>query len=165
MAIAALYGSWRRSLLSRLFVSSADTQGKPAREQGKRQTRQKQKGKVKDHAGEPTVQPRRGRRPSRKKWVEKKVDSEFDMVIVPPDGISVSGSESDDSDWSIGWFEPHSSQFTDDEEDTFAVLMPCYGSPAPPDAVSRKTFSLNDDHKSPLLDHHGAPSLLTSQNR
>jgi hypothetical protein len=59
------------------------------------------------------------------------MDPEFDLVIVPADGISMSGSDSEDSDWSVGWFEPHHSDFTDNElEDSFAVLVPCYGSPA-----------------------------------
>ncbi|XP_024171879.1 uncharacterized protein LOC112177869 [Rosa chinensis] len=41
----------------------------------------------------------------------------------------VSGSESDDSDWSIGWLEPHGPGFQseDDADDSFAVLVPCYG--------------------------------------
>ncbi|KAF7809391.1 uncharacterized protein G2W53_036134 [Senna tora] len=43
-------------------------------------------------------------------------------------GGCLSGSESDDSDWSIGWLEPHGSEFqSDDESDnSFAVLVPCY---------------------------------------
>ena len=78
-------------------------------------------------------QTRRGRRRrASKKWNQKKTDSEFDLVIVPADGISMSGSDSEDSDWSVGWFEPHHSDFTDNElEDSFAVLVPCYGSPTP----------------------------------
>jgi hypothetical protein len=87
------------------------------------------------------------------------VDSEFDAVIVPSDGVSVSGSDSDHSDWSIGWFEPHSKHFTDDEEDTFAVLMPCYGSPAPPDAASRNSFSPSKGQKPPHLNQHNNQSL------
>lgn len=87
------------------------------------------------------------------------MDSEFDAVIVPSDGVSVSGSDSDHSDWSIGWFEPHSKHFTDDEEDTFAVLMPCYGSPAPPDAASRNSFSPSKDQNPPHLNQHNNQSL------
>jgi hypothetical protein len=82
----------------------------------------------------PDPPPRRRRRPkgSSKKWKhEKRMDSEFDLVIVPSDGISLSGSDSEDSDWSVGWFEPHHSDFThNDLEDSFAVLVPCYGSPS-----------------------------------
>lgn len=52
------------------------------------------------------------------------------MVIVPSDGGGcISGSESDGSDWSIGWLEPHPHDFctSDGEsEDSFAVLVPCY---------------------------------------
>lgn len=79
-------------------------------------------------------QKRRGRRrkvaPKRN---QKTVDPEFDLVIVPADGISMSGSESDVSDWSVGWFEPHHNGFTTENEieDSFAVLVPCYGAPSP----------------------------------
>lgn len=57
------------------------------------------------------------------------IDREYDLVLVPSDGGCLSGSESDDSDWSIGWLEPHASDFLcDDEGETsFAVLVPCYG--------------------------------------
>ncbi|XP_078149761.1 uncharacterized protein LOC144545080 [Carex rostrata] len=62
---------------------------------------------------------------------EKSMDKEHDMVIVPSDGGGcLSGSESDGSDWSIGWLEPHPNDFCnsddDDSEDSFAVLVPCY---------------------------------------
>ncbi|GAB4847217.1 hypothetical protein Ancab_026226 [Ancistrocladus abbreviatus] len=67
----------------------------------------------------------------KKKWQsreERRIDKEHDVVLVPSDGVCFSGSESDDSDWSIGWLEPHGSDFlTDDEtDDSFAVLVPCY---------------------------------------
>jgi hypothetical protein len=75
---------------------------------------------------------RRGRRP--RNWQKRRVDTEFDMVIVPADGISMSGSDSEDSDWSVGWFEPHHADFAADndqlENKSFAVLVPCYGSPS-----------------------------------
>jgi len=60
---------------------------------------------------------------------ERKIDREYDVVLVPSDGGCVSGSESDDSDWSIGWLEPHGPGFQsdDDSEDSYAVLVPCYG--------------------------------------
>ncbi|KAI4337595.1 hypothetical protein L6164_015991 [Bauhinia variegata] len=68
----------------------------------------------------------------KRKWhsrEERKIDREYDVVLVPSDGGCVSGSESDDSDWSIGWLEPHGPGFpTEDEADnSFAVLVPCYG--------------------------------------
>ena len=69
----------------------------------------------------------------KRKWhsrEERKIDREYDVVIVPSDGDCVSGSESDDSDWSIGWLEPHGPGFQsedDDADDSFAVLVPCYG--------------------------------------
>ncbi|KAE9609089.1 hypothetical protein Lal_00020230 [Lupinus albus] len=65
---------------------------------------------------------------------EKKIDREYDVVLVPSDAGYVSGSESDDSDWSIGWLEPHGAEFSsgNDEshemDNSFAVLVPCYGS-------------------------------------
>ncbi|KAJ0096349.1 hypothetical protein Patl1_28329 [Pistacia atlantica] len=72
----------------------------------------------------------------KKKWQSreerKRVDKEYDVVLVPSDGgVCSSGSESDDSDWSIGWLEPHGADFlsdhSDDEsDDSFAVLVPCY---------------------------------------
>ncbi|KAG5543848.1 hypothetical protein RHGRI_016565 [Rhododendron griersonianum] len=68
----------------------------------------------------------------KQKWKsreERKIDRELDVVVLPLDGGCVSGSESDDSDWSIGWLEPHGSEFQsdDDPDDSFAVLVPCYG--------------------------------------
>lgn len=67
----------------------------------------------------------------KKKWQsreERRIDKEYDIVLVPPDGGCLSGSESDDSDVSIGWVEPHGPGFqSDDEPDNgFAVLVPCY---------------------------------------
>ncbi|GMH06287.1 hypothetical protein Nepgr_008127 [Nepenthes gracilis] len=67
-----------------------------------------------------------------KKWQSREerrmIDREYDVVLVPSDGVCLSGSESDDSDWSIGWLEPHGSEFLSDDEtgDSFAVLVPCY---------------------------------------
>ncbi|KAF4380172.1 hypothetical protein G4B88_011246 [Cannabis sativa] len=62
-------------------------------------------------------------------WEERKIDQEYDVVIVQFDGGCVSGSESDNSDWSIGWLEPHGPEFQSDDEvdNSFAVLVPCYG--------------------------------------
>lgn len=71
-----------------------------------------------------------------RKWQSREerkvgIDREYDAVIVPSDGGCLSGSESDDSDWSIGWMEPHAPDFHSEEdedgESTFAVLVPCYG--------------------------------------
>ncbi|KAK4354750.1 hypothetical protein RND71_026944 [Anisodus tanguticus] len=65
----------------------------------------------------------------KRKWEsreERKIDREYDIVLVPSDGGCVTGSESDDSDWSVGWLEPHGPGFQSDD-DSFAVLVPCYG--------------------------------------
>ncbi|CAI8599144.1 unnamed protein product [Vicia faba] len=65
---------------------------------------------------------------------EGKVDKECDFVIVPSDGECISDVESVDSDWSIGWLEPHGKGFSRDDDESnesdnsFAVLVPCYGS-------------------------------------
>ncbi|KAL8096343.1 uncharacterized protein LOC141689251 [Apium graveolens] len=63
---------------------------------------------------------------------QRKAVREYDAVIVPSDGDCSSESESNDSDksdWSIGWLEPHGPNFDSDNEsdDSFAVLVPCYG--------------------------------------
>ncbi|KAK1367016.1 Homeodomain superfamily protein [Heracleum sosnowskyi] len=61
---------------------------------------------------------------------ERKAVRDYDAVIVPSDGGCSSESESEsDSDWSIGWLEPHGHNFDSDNEsdDSFAVLVPCYG--------------------------------------
>lgn len=68
----------------------------------------------------------------KRKWhsrEERKIDREYDLVLVPSDGGCLSGSESDGSDWSIGWLEPHAPDFLSDNEsdNSFAVLVPCYG--------------------------------------
>lgn len=72
-------------------------------------------------------------RKSKRKWKSReerirRIDKEYDVVLVPSDGVCLSGSESDDSDWSIGWLEPHAPDFQSDDEldDSFAVLVPCY---------------------------------------
>lgn len=71
------------------------------------------------------------------KWHSKeegKVDKECDFVIVPSDEGCISDVESVDSDWSIGWLEPHGTGFSRDDDEShesdnsFAVLVPCYGS-------------------------------------
>ncbi|KAG8047174.1 hypothetical protein GUJ93_ZPchr0008g14120 [Zizania palustris] len=54
---------------------------------------------------------------------EARVDREHDMVIVPSDGGGYF-SDSDDSDWSIGWLEPLGPDLHSDG--SFAVLVPCY---------------------------------------
>ncbi|XP_017969393.1 PREDICTED: uncharacterized protein LOC18611459 [Theobroma cacao] len=56
------------------------------------------------------------------------VDKECDIVVVPSDGMHLSGYESDGPEWSIGWEEPHGPGFQGDGEDDggFAVLVPCY---------------------------------------
>ncbi|KAL5221926.1 hypothetical protein ABZP36_026639 [Zizania latifolia] len=58
---------------------------------------------------------------------EARVDREHDMVIVPSDGGGYF-SDSDDSDWSIGWLEPLGPDLHSDghSEGSFAVLVPCF---------------------------------------
>ncbi|GMH24674.1 hypothetical protein Nepgr_026517 [Nepenthes gracilis] len=76
--------------------------------------------------------PSSSQRKIKKKWQSReerrRVDKEYDVVLVPSNGVCLSGSESDDSDWSIGWLEPHGPDFLSDDEtdDSFAVLVPCY---------------------------------------
>ncbi|KAG6702686.1 hypothetical protein I3842_07G047800 [Carya illinoinensis] len=63
----------------------------------------------------------------KRKWQsreQRRIDREFDAEVVPSDGVCLSGSESDDPDWSIGWFEPHGPGFESD--DGLAVLVPSY---------------------------------------
>ncbi|CAI9303060.1 unnamed protein product [Lactuca saligna] len=106
----------------------------------------------------------------KRKWQnrrERKVDKEYDVVLVPSDGGCLSGSESDDSDWSIGWLEPHGAGFysdddddDDDSDDSFAVLVPCYGRGCG-DVVNTKNVS-NDR----FLDHTigQVPDIYSTQN-
>lgn len=77
--------------------------------------------------------PSSSNRKVKKKWKSReernrRIDKEYDVVLVPSDGVCLSGSESDESDWSIGWLEPHAPDFQSDDEanDSFAVLVPCY---------------------------------------
>jgi hypothetical protein len=61
---------------------------------------------------------------------EWRVDKEIDgFVVLAEGGDWTSCSDSDESDWSIGWFERLSSEFSSDNEsdNSFAVLVPCYG--------------------------------------
>ncbi|PKA48879.1 hypothetical protein AXF42_Ash016395 [Apostasia shenzhenica] len=78
---------------------------------------------------------RSSERRMQRKWRSReerrlRIDREYDMVIVPSDGDCLSGSDSDGSDWSVGWMEPHGPDFLTGDGDTetsFAVLVPCYG--------------------------------------
>lgn len=87
----------------------------------------------------PQVRESKSRR-VKKKWhsreerrVDLKIDREYDLVLVNSDCGCLSGSESDDSDWSVGWLEPHAPDFLSDDDEydggeaSFAVLVPCYG--------------------------------------
>ncbi|KAL2504515.1 hypothetical protein Adt_20136 [Abeliophyllum distichum] len=71
-------------------------------------------------------------RKMKRKWTStderKGIDKVYDAVLVPSDGVCLTGSESDDLDWSIGWLEPHAPDFQSDNEadGSFAVLVPCY---------------------------------------
>ncbi|CAI9099590.1 OLC1v1036438C1 [Oldenlandia corymbosa var. corymbosa] len=78
---------------------------------------------------------RRVKKQKQKSLEEKKLEKEHDVVVVPADGFSGSESESDDSDWSIGWLEPHSS--ITESDDSFAVLVPCYGHRSEGDKYSK----------------------------
>ncbi|MFS8010713.1 hypothetical protein Hanom_Chr14g01300241 [Helianthus anomalus] len=80
----------------------------------------------------------------KKKWQSREerkrvMDKEYDVVLVPSDGVCLSASNDDssfDSDWSVEWMEPHAPEFfnSDDEDanagavadNSFAVLVPCY---------------------------------------
>ncbi len=134
ITVVALAGLWRKPTFSDAVLSPAHkvrhTHSFIAR------------GGVKDRAASSASaaawqKQRRARRRVSQKRLQKRTDAEFDLVIVPADGISMSGSDSEDSDWSVGWFEPHHTDFTDNElEDSFAVLVPCYGSPARPSVAA-----------------------------
>lgn len=75
---------------------------------------------------------------------ERRMDKEYDIVLVPSDGVCMSESESDESDWSIGWSEPHAPDFQSDSEteSSFAVLVRCYGRGRSEQAHSSKTHVL-----------------------
>ncbi|KAL9680373.1 hypothetical protein QQ045_018251 [Rhodiola kirilowii] len=56
----------------------------------------------------------------KRKWnsrEERKLDTEKDVVLVPHDGGCIFGSESEDSDWSVGWLEPHGPEFLSYDDD------------------------------------------------
>lgn len=75
-------------------------------------------------------------RKMRRKWHNynngrEMIDEEYDVVVVASDGEGcVSGCESDGCDWSIGWLEPHGGGFSSDnnesDDNSFAVIVPCY---------------------------------------
>ncbi|CAK9169189.1 unnamed protein product [Ilex paraguariensis] len=67
----------------------------------------------------------------KRKWQsreQRRMDKQYDAVLVPSDGVCLSGSDTNESDWSIGWLEPHAPDFQSDDEadNSFAVLVPCY---------------------------------------
>ncbi|KAA8546704.1 hypothetical protein F0562_003065 [Nyssa sinensis] len=76
----------------------------------------------------PSTTTRKVKRKWQSREERKRIDKEYDVVLVPSDGVCLSGSESDDSDWSIGWLEQHAPDFQSDDEadNSFAVLVPCY---------------------------------------
>jgi hypothetical protein len=65
-----------------------------------------------------------------KKMDETRIDKKYDVG----DECFLSGSKSDDSNWSIGWLEALGYDFKsndnndedDSDDDSFAVLVPCY---------------------------------------
>ncbi|XP_071703196.1 uncharacterized protein [Rutidosis leptorrhynchoides] len=107
----------------------------------------------------------------KKKWQsreerKKVVDKEYDVVLVPSDGVCLSASEesSYDSDWSIGWMEPHAPDFfqSDDEDadsdanNSFAVLVPCYRNDC-------KAFKMEDiDEQQQPSNHNQFLNVLTN---
>lgn len=86
------------------------------------------------------------------------LDLDFDMVLVPSDYFS--GSESEGSDWSVGWFEPHAPDFCSDgePENSFAVLVPCYGSPSP-DCFGGKGRFGQEENSSPHVNSNTKSQL------
>ncbi|KVI03168.1 uncharacterized protein LOC112513799 [Cynara cardunculus var. scolymus] len=92
----------------------------------------------------------------KKKWQSREerkrlVDKEYDVVLVPSDGVCLSESEesSYDSDWSIGWMEPHAHEFLQSDSDdvsdnSFAVLVPCYRNDC-------KAFKMEEEPSNQLL--------------
>ncbi|CAD6265489.1 unnamed protein product [Miscanthus lutarioriparius] len=79
--------------------------------------------------GSGVARPRKGKIRRRGGRAEDRVDGERGMVIVQSDGDGcLSDSDSDGSDWSIGWLEPLAPdlQSDADSEGSFAVLVPCY---------------------------------------
>ncbi|CAL9106562.1 unnamed protein product [Musa acuminata var. zebrina] len=65
-----------------------------------------------------------GRRIKRKWHIleERQIDREYDVVLVPSDGGCVSCCKSVESDWSIGWLEPHAPEFQTERETETASL-------------------------------------------
>ncbi|XP_004509698.1 uncharacterized protein [Cicer arietinum] len=65
-----------------------------------------------------------------RKKQERREETRIDRECDVGDWCLLSGYESDDSDWSIGWLEPLGSDFDDNDGDesgdSFAVLVPCY---------------------------------------
>ncbi|XP_068657675.1 uncharacterized protein [Aristolochia californica] len=99
----------------------------------------------------------------KRKWhsrEERRIDLEYDLVLVPSDGGCLSGSESDDSDWSIGWLEPHAPDFLSDVEGegSFAVLVPCYGRGRNETVENSKNQLLGAIVSSNLANGHSADS-------
>ena len=81
------------------------------------------------HPGSGAARPRKGKSRRRGGRGEARADGEHGMVIVQSDGDGcLSDSDSDGSDWSIGWLEPLAPdlQTDGDSEGSFAVLVPCY---------------------------------------
>ncbi|KAL9241979.1 hypothetical protein vseg_016027 [Gypsophila vaccaria] len=100
--------------------------------------------------GNSGVNSRRVRKKGRNRK-DQKIDKGCDSAVVPFDGgRSSSDSESDGSDWSIGWSEPHASGFlSEDEIDSgFGVLVRCYGRTYAPKMENGKNNVGNNAHDS-----------------
>lgn len=87
---------------------------------------------------------------------EQTIDREHDVVLVSSDGGCISDSDSDASDWSVGWSEPHPPGFlqSDDEDENdggFSVLVPCYGRRI---VDQRGGLGLNNTTVDAKLDHY-----------
>ncbi|KAL3696311.1 hypothetical protein R1sor_010387 [Riccia sorocarpa] len=174
MAATALSGMWKKPGKGRAQFSSSSTSqsGDEFWLQGmdpeNNVTQQYVQGRLPALRG--VVESRRSRRRGGefedRGWQEKTMDHEFDFVIVPSDGCCMSGSESDDSDYSVGWFEPHSANFTDNEdEEKFQVLVPSYRSTAIQLSPRGTTNSSNNSTKSDSSKDSSTPpwaSLLSN---
>ncbi|RWW33117.1 hypothetical protein GW17_00002190 [Ensete ventricosum] len=87
---------------------------------------------------------------------ERRIDKESDIEVVPSDGGRLLGSESDDSNWSIGWLEHLSPEFhgNDESENSFAVLVRCYARGRSEQAESSKSHALGAGRSEVFVKEH-----------
>ncbi|KAI9125372.1 hypothetical protein K1719_003988 [Acacia pycnantha] len=114
-------GKKEQSVSKRTTVNSSSELGFDPKKRESKKLRKVKETKI-------VPSPRKVHRKSKNREGDR-IDREFDFVVVPSDGGECfSGSDSDDSEYTVGWVEPHGPSFSNvgESDGGFSVLIPLY---------------------------------------